>query len=154
MNIKRYYLLFAGQTLGICVVLYLGLPFYRQLLINPTDYPGSGVSVPLAALAIVTIQVCHWCNRRAAARIHGMDLPFMRHLLLFFARLNFGFTGSMFALDFYQRIHEVRFFPLGIAGILAVLFSVYCYSVELESLADAFKPPPDSKSKSAEKIST
>ena len=138
-NLKRYSFLFAAQTLGMAVVLYVGLPFYRQLLLLPTDYPGTRVSMPAVVAAVVVMQVCFWSNRSDAAEIRGKQRLLLRYVIQFLSRLIFGFAGAMFVLVFYQRIHDFSFTPVGIAGLLFILFSVYCYSVELDSLSDAFK---------------
>lgn len=145
MNAARYSILFALQSAGIVIILWLGLPFYRQLALNPTDYPGASVPIVKAALAVSLIQVGFWINRRSPPAVTQRPSLFLRQVLLFLSRLNFGFAGSLFALVFYQRIQDVHFSPFGIALLLVVLFSIFCYSTELERLADLFNAPAPSR---------
>jgi hypothetical protein len=70
------------------------------------------------------------------------------HIVLFLGRLSFIFGTSFFALLAYRHLPQLVEVPdhsrfvLRLVLALMILFSLYCYSTELERLGVAMRPPP------------
>jgi phosphotransferase system glucose/maltose/N-acetylglucosamine-specific IIC component len=65
---------------------------------------------------------------------------------LFSARLNFVFATGLFATIVFVRFPEIEFSWWRALVLLAVLFSMYCFTLELERLGQALMgraPLPD-----------
>jgi MFS superfamily sulfate permease-like transporter len=68
-------------------------------------------------------------------------------ILLFASRVNFFFGGAFFSAVFFRHLPELEVFPsLGQTAIkalylAAVLFGLFCYSLELERLGKAIDDP-------------
>jgi hypothetical protein len=67
----------------------------------------------------------------------------VRHLFLFASRVSFFFGGALFSVFFFRHVPELDQFPSFIQGavklleVLLVLFSLFCYSLEIERLGRA-----------------
>ena len=59
------------------------------------------------------------------------------HLAGFVARLSFIYASTMFTVVFFLRFQQLPLPPYRIVMILLLLFSMYCWSLELERLAKA-----------------
>jgi hypothetical protein len=85
-------------------------------------------------------QACYWW------RVANMGIPFatksqpLSHLIVFVARMSFLFAGTVASLIFFRHMPAVAPSHLSILGVLrlllflGVLFSWFCYSLELERL--------------------
>jgi hypothetical protein len=60
---------------------------------------------------------------------------FLRHIVLFVGRLSFIFGAALFTAVMYLRFPELERSIPRFAVLVAVLFSMFCYSLELEWLA-------------------
>jgi hypothetical protein len=83
------------------------------------------------------IQVCYWLNQRRFAALRVDQNPLLGHLVLFLSRLNFIFGAAMFSAVYLTRFNEVDIALWGFVLLSTVLFSIFCYSVELERLGRA-----------------
>jgi hypothetical protein len=94
--------------------------------------------------AIYAFQSVYWY------RIKNISIPRWRsivlgHVLGFTSRLSFIFGGALFSLYFLRHVPELSSsegaFVLvpRVAILLASLFCLYCYSLELERLANALQ---------------
>jgi hypothetical protein len=63
--------------------------------------------------------------------------PLLGHLVLFLSRLNFIFAGAMFSAVYLTRFNEIDIALWGFVLLSTVLFSIFCYSPELERLGKA-----------------
>jgi len=61
------------------------------------------------------------------------------HLAGFVARLSFILASSTFAVMFFVRFEQLSLPPHRILMVLALLFSLFCYTLELERLARAIQ---------------
>jgi hypothetical protein len=72
----------------------------------------------------------------------------LSHFVLFIGRLSFIFGTSFFALLVYRHLPSLVAIPQPVRlaarffTSLTVLFSLYCYSSELDRLGVALRPPP------------
>jgi len=126
--------LFAVETVGLVAVLYLWLPLYRRLQAGPAgDRPGADI-VWKALLVAAVMQVCYWGRRRIPESEGEREGVVLGHVLLFLSRLAFVFVGSSFSL-FILRAQDTHASPLGMIGSLFILFTIFCYVLDLEQLA-------------------
>jgi hypothetical protein len=143
---KRYALLLAGQTIGSIFLLSQCIPIYSRLLENPgSPQRLEPVMVTATVLSIMLIQCAYWY------RVFNVALPVQNtrvvygHLVLFTSRLGFIVASSLFSFVLFRHLPEFNFVGnwlsfLWRAGLLlALLFSLYCFTNELERLGTALR---------------
>ena len=105
------------------------------------------LAVVMGCVAI--LQCCYWTRLRHVA-IHApiRNVP-IGHLLAFASRVSFFFGGASFSVVFFRRLPELDVLPSIGQGsakalaILAILFSLFCYALELERLGKAIEGSSD-----------
>ena len=137
MKIALHWILFLGQTIGDATILSQLIPLLRELITS-----GLGEKMPpeinvLVVLAVTIIQVCYWLDQHWFATLRLRYIPVLGNVILFLARLNFIFAGATFSAVYLVRFKEVQMSPLGFVLLSAVLFSMFCYTLELERLGGA-----------------
>jgi hypothetical protein len=130
-----YLLLVALEAAGAIVILWHGLPLYRSLL-SVAGYQQADAGILVWALAaIVLIQASYWTSTfKVFPSLLVPQHVFAGHGVLFLARLNFVFVSSLFAVVVFSRPVDLEFVAWRAATLLAVLFSMFCFSLELERL--------------------
>jgi hypothetical protein len=137
-----YWLLLASQSAGAGIVLWQGVPIYRRLLLGTPD-TGPRLSVMLwALLAMALIQPAYWVARRHSPAVGHVPRPVLGHVVQFLGRLTIIYLGGMFGAVFYVRYQELQLAVWRELMLVAVLFSVFCYTKELERLGLALMEPP------------
>jgi hypothetical protein len=133
---RQYTLLLLVQTGGIAIILWQGVPVYRRILAGSLNGPAAGpTALMLAALAVIVIQGAYWFR---VANIPSLQLPrhvLLSHSVLFLGRCSFIFGAALFAAVMYLRFPEFETSIPRAAVLVGVLFSIFCYSLELEWLA-------------------
>ena len=137
MKIALHWILFLGQTIGDATILSHLIPLLRELITS-----GFGEKTPpeinvLVVLAVTIIQVCYWLDQHWFGTLRLRYIPVLGNVILFLARLNFVFAGATFSAVYLVRFKEVQMSPLEFALLSAVLFSMFCYTLELERLGGA-----------------
>lgn len=144
-----YGILLVLQTAAASCLLWIMLPIFRRMI----SRIGEPLDVELWRLATVIgcvtiMQSCYWI------RFHRVPvyIPFRNvvvgHLLLFASRASFFFGGAFFSVIFFRHVPELSALPplgQGFAkalAVLAILFSLFCYSLELERLGKAMEGLP------------
>ncbi|MCG3204621.1 MAG: hypothetical protein KCHDKBKB_01336 [Elusimicrobia bacterium] len=129
----KYWISFGLQSLGTLIVLWRGVPFYRSFLSGELD-PGSK-NLLWSILVILLIQPAYWWARKRApnpgAKSQGKTV--LGHTILFLSRLIFVFIGSLFTAVFYMDMADIHLSGR-IILLIAILFSTFCYTLELERL--------------------
>ncbi|HLH52890.1 MAG TPA: hypothetical protein VKY92_04670 [Verrucomicrobiae bacterium] len=134
------YLLFAMETAGAAIILRVGVPIYRQILLDVSSHVPRVQTIGWATLAIVLIQSGYWGRLLfPSASPRGKHIV-LAHAVLFLARLSFIFGASIFSMTFFLRFDELHLTPLRLGILMAVLFSLFCYTQELERLGRRFYP--------------
>jgi hypothetical protein len=141
-----YLLLLATQIAGTVIFVWQELPAFEQLLLNPGEQLPKELYSGLITFGIFCMmQISYWC------RVLYVPIPFRRpnlflnHLFLFLGRLSFIFGGSLFAVVVFRHLPRLEpDFDVLLAterGILfiACLFALFCTSLEVERLAQAFE---------------
>src|ERR1700733_6228876 len=131
-RIRLYGLLLLVQTTGFIIILWQGAPVYRRILAGsegPNADPGALI---LATLAVALIQGAYWLRTAFVASLALSPKVFLSHVVLFGGRLSFIFGAALFAAIMYYRFPDLEKSIPRAAVFVGVLFSIFCYSLELE----------------------
>ena len=96
--------------------------------------------------AIFVSQIAYW-YRLARVQLPGWRHAALGHLLGFASRLSFIFGAAMFSLFFLRHAPDLSSNETGLvvlsrgAIVLVALFCLYCFTLELERLANASQRP-------------
>jgi len=139
-----YFGLLAFQTAAASCLLWVSLPIFRRLISR------LGESQELEPLRLATIvgsvvvlQSCYWVRLQRIPIYVPFYNVLIGHLLLFCSRASFFFGGAFFSVTFFRHIPELGALPpfsqgaIKALAIIATLFSLFCYSFELERLGKA-----------------
>ena len=134
----RLYLgLLALQTIGAGIVLANGIPIYRQMMAGPDQLIPQAGPLWWAIVAVALMQTGYWVRAWLRPLLPGGGHVLIAHLAGFVARLSFIYASTMFTVVFFLRFQQLPLPPYRIVMILLLLFSMYCWSLELERLAKA-----------------
>lgn len=142
-NAAAFASLLSIQTLGMAYLLWTVFPVFHEVMTHLGE-PQQISRSTYASILFCTLffQVCYWSRVLWVA----VRVPFnnvVAHLISFVARLSFLFGGAFFSTIFFRHLPELGALPpLGRAilsgvSIAAVLFGLYCYSLELERFGRA-----------------
>ena len=144
-----YLLLLSLQILGAIVFIWQALPEFRQVAINPgRQLPRDGVSDVISVVTLCVMQISFWC------RVRFIPIPFrqphivLNHALLFLGRLSFIFGSALFGVAVFRHLPELdRSIDILLVvrrGIILIgcLFALFCTSLEVERLGQAFESGP------------
>ena len=139
-NPARFYpLLLAIEVAGAVTILWHGVPIYRSLLEKTFVEHVDGPVVGWAIAGIVLIQAPYWFSTFKVFRFLAVPRHiFAGHAIAFLSRLNFVFVSGLFASLVYARGPEIEFVTWRAIMLAAVLFSMFCFSLELERMAKLF----------------
>ena len=146
----RFWLLFGIQVAGALALLWEGLPVYRHLLSSPSS-EAPPVAITTACVSIVVMQVAYWFALRLQSKITFRRHVVLSHLLLWIGELSYFFPHALAALCLFDRLQEMeerRFFPERLALLVALLFAMYCFKLQLERLAEAINESPTGNAES------
>lgn len=141
-------LLLAIQTAAaLVIVLHIQAAFQRlldtlgrQQVIEPRFY------AELAAAALV-IQLCYWYRLLRRPSSLSWRSVLIGHVLVFTSKLSFIFGGALFSVVFFRHLPEFETLPdafgLALRGglLITMLFSLFCYTLELERFGNALQAP-------------
>jgi hypothetical protein len=137
MRIALYWILFLGQTIGDVAILSHLIPLFRRLVTSGHYEKTPSKIFVLAALGVNIIQVCYWLDQHWFVTFRLGHNPLLGHLILFLSRLNFIFAGAVFSAVYLVRFNELDISVWGFAFLSTVLFSIFCYTLELERIGRA-----------------
>jgi hypothetical protein len=140
-GVGLYFLLLAVQTAGAAIILGNGVPIYRQLARDFARHQPQPGILWWEVAGVALIQTGYWLRPRLQLGPPQVCHVFISHLAGFVARLTFILASSTFALMFFVRFDQLPLTPPRIVMVLALLFSMFCYTLELERLAKAFQGP-------------
>lgn len=132
-----YLALVAAQSAGAAIVLVNGVPIYRQISLDAAHHePRPGI-LWWAVTALVLMQGAYWSRIYLQPSMPGGRHLVVGHLAAFVARLSFIFSSSTFVVVFLVHFEQLSLPWHRIVMVLAILFSMFCYTLELERLARA-----------------
>jgi hypothetical protein len=141
-----YLVLFAIQASATNLIIWEGLPAFRQLLLRPEQIVITPYDLWTMVVAISAAQGAYWYRlRKLPIPFKGENL-FANHIFLLWGRLNFIFGGALFAVVAFRHLPELNpavDFVVTMARapiFILALFAMFCFSLELERLGSAFAP--------------
>lgn len=144
----RFGLLLTVQTVAVALLLWGAMPIYRTIMAAPGqqlhDLPTSPVVI---VIALVAFHAAYWYRLRRVPIVLRRRSLLMAHLVIFAGRLSFIFGGSLFALVVFRHFPDLAEIadPFRLISrslvMLVILFSLYCYTLELERVSMAYQPP-------------
>jgi len=130
-----YFVLLTLQTAGAIIILANGGPVYRQMVSDFANHqPQRGV-LWWAVAGVVLIHSAYWTRVRLQVPLPEMGNVVVGHAAAFIARLSFILASSTFAVIFLIRFDQLSLPPRRVVLIIAILFSMFCWTLELERLA-------------------
>ena len=144
-----YGLLLAAETLAASVIFWTSFPMFSRIMQHSGEPQvlGSGTFVPVLVAAAL-LQACYWIRYRRVAIRTPLHSVLVGHLLIFASRASFFFGSALFSLVFFRHVPQLAVLPptgqgvVKAAGVLVVLFSLFCYSLEIERLGKATEEGP------------
>jgi len=143
----RFWLLLAVQTVSVLLLLWSATPIYRTILAAPGQklevMPGSPVVI---VLSLVAFHGAYWYRLVRVPIVIGRHGMLLSHLAVFLGRLSFIFGGALFALVIYRHLPDLSqaVDPIQLVSrmlaMLAIQFSLFCYTLELERVGTAMRP--------------
>ncbi|MBY5834342.1 hypothetical protein ELH53_11600 [Rhizobium ruizarguesonis] len=144
-----YLMLLVAQSASAFFLFWQVFPIFRSVVTNLGARQDIDLSTQIAiVVTAIILHACYWTRLHWAdmeAPFHGV---FVGHVLLFASRLNFLFSGALFSAVFFRHLPELASLPpfgealVQALSIAAVLFGLFCYSLELERLGKAIWEPP------------
>lgn len=143
-----YLLLLAIQIAGAITFVWQQLPEFTQVLAYPgQQLPKDPTSDLLMIGVFSAMQIAFWC------RLLYIPIPFRRanvflnHLFLFLGRLSFIFGSALFSVVVFRHFPEMARDTDTLLMVqrgmifMGCLFALFCSSLEVERLAQAFDSP-------------
>jgi len=134
---RVHLLLLLTETLGVAIFLWDGVPLYNQVIRDVSGHkPQPGV-LWWALAATVLIQGSYWLRARSKQPPPWSGHPVISHALLFVGRLAFVFVTSVFSFVFLVHYEELDVPLHRTVLLLMLLFSMFCWTLDLERFAKA-----------------
>jgi hypothetical protein len=140
-----YLFVLAIQMFGAIFFVWQQLPSFRQVLLNPGEQLPYDICSDFVTVCVLCVmQVSYWY------RLLHIPIPFRRsnvilnHLFLFLGRLSFIFGSALFSVVVFRHLPEmsreadILLMSLRGAILVSSLFALFCSSLELERLGQAF----------------
>jgi hypothetical protein len=146
-NLRSYVALMTIQT-ACGIVLLANIHAAFRLLIEHIGIPNASPPESLLPMLLTAVigQICYWRRLRKVPIPTGYRNIALGHLLAFASRLGFIFGAALFSAYFLRHAPLLDLDVLDIAWrgavLIAILFSLYCYTLELERLGGALQLPP------------
>ena len=141
-----YLVLLVIQLFGALFFIWQAIPEFSQIVTNPgVQLPTDTRSDLLMVGVFAVMQTCFWI------RLYHVPIPFRRAnsflnlMFLFFGRLSFIFGSALFSVVVFRHLPELgpeaSIFLMLYRGAIfvACLFALFCTSLEVERLGQAFE---------------
>src|SRR5438876_11051444 len=138
MKFALNWLLFTAESTGALMILWNGVPIHQRLLMGHTAQQADPRIFVLGAVAVILIQSAYWIRLRCFPPLRFKRQLVLGHAIQFLGRLSFVFIGGMFSVVFFTRFQQLEFSVWKASVLLAVLFSMFCYALDLDRLGKAF----------------
>ena len=120
------------------MILWNAVPIHQRLLMGHTAQQADPRIFVLGAVAVILIQSAYWIRLRCFPPLRFKRQLVLGHAIQFLGRLSFVFIGGMFGVVFFTRFQQLEFSVWKVSVLLAVLFSMFCYALDLDRLGKAF----------------
>lgn len=150
--VLAYTLLLIVQTACALVILFHIHTAFRILVerIGQQQTLPSEIMAQVCGAALIG-QLCYWTRLYRLPVPQGFYSPVLGHLLAFAARLGAIVGGALASIYFLRHLPELTSladsFTLAWRSglLLAIVFAIYCYTLELERLAAAWQAEPEAE---------
>ena len=144
---RHYWYCLLLQSCGALIIFWHGLPIYRSFIAGKVpEHTPRMVVYTWGAIAIALIHLGYWRALRLRPPLPRQPMPLLGHTVQFLGRIGLVFVGGLFALVFFVRQSTLEFALDHKAVALITVFSMFCYSKELDRLGaglnDPLHPPP------------
>ena len=127
----------AAQVVGSQIILWRALPIYQRLI---TGKGGSGTrDFALAFAGVAIMQLGFWVAFQIQPRLRFRRMVLLGQVFLFVGEASFVFVSALATVVFFERWSEVEFSLWRLIVFVAILFAVFCYKTQLESLGHAMR---------------
>jgi hypothetical protein len=141
-----YLFLLAIQLMGLVFFVWEGMPEFRQIVTNPGVQLPKDIHADLLLVAVfAAMQICFWIRVRHVPIPFRRPNMFLNHVFLFLGRLGFIFGSALFSVVVFRHLPDLGpqtdvllAVQRGII-LVACLFALFCTSLELERLGQAFE---------------
>jgi hypothetical protein len=130
--------LFGMQTIGAIILFWNAIPVYQQILADPASHEARPENLVWSLSSVVLMQVGYWTSYRDRPPPPQFRNALLGHLILFAARMSFVFPTSVFGFLFIAQNSAFHIPVFRYVVALLGLFSLYCYTRELERFGAAF----------------
>jgi hypothetical protein len=133
----RYFALFGIQTIGVAILFWNGVPLYQEVLADPASFEPRPEPLIWGLSSIALMQIGYWISDRVRPAPPRLANRLLGHVTLFVGRMSFVLATSVFSFLF---IAQKPGFHLPVSRYVIALFglfSLYCYTRELERLGRA-----------------
>jgi hypothetical protein len=140
-----YLFVLAIQICGVIFFVWQQLPSFTRVLLNPGEQLAYDTYSDLLTVGVLSVmQISYWC------RLLHIPVPFQRsnvilhHVFLFLGRLSFIFGSALFSVVVFRHLPEldreadIRLMLLRGIMLVGALFALFCASLEVERLGQAF----------------
>lgn len=145
---SAYCLLLLAQSLAVAWLFWFVIPIFRQFVTGAGNAQDLNWRDELGiTAAAVTLQTLYWTRLHLVPVWAPVRSVLAGHVVKFASRASFFFAGAFFSTIFFRHIPELDALPpvgQGMARVtlvLVLLFTLYCYSLELERLGSALESP-------------
>ena len=139
-----YWCLLALQTVGAILIIGNGVPIYRQMAADFSKHrPQPGI-LWWGVAAVALIQTAYWLRHCRQPALPRARCVLAGHLVQFLARLAFILPSSSFTVMILVRFEQLNLSAPRLGMLVALMFSMFCYSLELERLARVLQEAPKS----------
>lgn len=130
----KYFWCFAVQALGFSIIVANGVPVYRQIARDFSRHQPHPEVLWWALMAVLLMQTAYWVRVWLRPAMPQRNHVLLAHLVAFVGRLSFVLGSSTFSVLFLVRFEELSWSPPRVMLVLAMLFSIFCFTLELEQL--------------------
>lgn len=117
------------------MILRYSLPLYRRAVADPSAHQASVEILIWGLAAVVLMQVGFWIRHRLQPPLPRFQNALIGYLILFMGRMAFLLATAIFAFVFITQRPEFHLPVSRYLLTLAGLFSLFCYTQEVERLA-------------------
>jgi hypothetical protein len=131
--------LFGLQTIGAFILFWNAVPLYQKILADPAAHEARTEHLIWSLSSIGLMQVGYWISDRFRPPPPQFTNTLLGHITLFLARMGFVFATSVFGFIFITQKPGFHIPVFSYVVTLVGLFSLYCYTRELERLGKGFQ---------------
>lgn len=143
-----YLMLLAIQVLGGIIFVCQELPAFTHVVLHPGQQLSPDMHSDLmAAIVLSGMQIAYWYRLSCVPVPTLRSNVFLSHALLFLGRLSFVFGSALFSVVLFRHVPELTddadILLMAKRGplLVASLFALFCASLEVERVGNAFATP-------------